>query len=658
MLHGQRHLLRDLPQPQHLSVLHDPPRNRRGHEARERRNALRLWPPHARRRVDLLGLLRAHPRGVGLLCFDHGARWLQALEEALDEVVDYQGLEVASGVHRRVERLRGLLYVALLDAHRLGRVDYPSLRRPCQLYHGLVVPVRRARGYARLALDILEGVPPRVTGPLVRLRPPAPVPAHEIVAEGAYLHPGGAHVLDEVALALHHSAVLEGDVVVPVVDEGGQEGEHAGDGDYRAQNRALGEVLPEEDASASRGYRDDVELLLEAADAPVPDDVRRVEPEQLLDASVVLETAEVAEAAVVLERPEAKVGKVLGHHPDGLDGRDRPVVQVEEVGGVEVVLDDVGVVDCVVEDGVDGLSLHVPLPLRRQQARVRLEQFPPPHVYHPVLLRHGVPLRAARDPLPELRHRLLRPVGVAPLRRNVDALSPLSERPAVVEALEPAFLDCAHGERRGAVRAHVGHAHEVAVGVAVDDEGLVPEAGGVGFRGAVRGDLGGEAAVRRLGHHGLHGRGVAGDLPGVPYGVPRVVHARLGEELLVVALRGRVRHDEVLPPHALPQRGQAAGRGVIEDGGGKVHRPAPARPVGEQRGVQALEELVCFAGEGHVDERFEAVSKDDRGVLRPARQLVEGVQLLEDLALRAGVDVEEDGLPDEEGGLGRVEAEV
>ena len=73
--------------------------------------------------------------------------------------------------------------------------------------------------------------------------------------------------------------------------------------------------------------------------------------------------------------------------------------------------------------------------------------------------------------------------------------------------------------------------------------------------------------------------------------------------------------------------------------------------------MQTIEEPVSLTRERYVQKRFQAVRENDRYIFVVIGAFVEGVELREDASFRGLVDVEEDGLPDEEGGEGGVETE-
>mmetsp|Transcript_10820 Transcript_10820/g.22217 ORF Transcript_10820/g.22217 Transcript_10820/m.22217 type:complete len:328 (-) Transcript_10820:1106-2089(-) len=323
------------------------------------------------------------------------------------------------------------------------------------------------------------------------------------------------------------------------------------------------------------------------------DDVGRIKAEELFHTSSITESTHVAEATVVFERPQSEVRKVLVHHSDTFNWRDTTIVQVKEVRGVEVILNDVRVVDVVVEDGFDWLGLHVSLALGGEEGRVGGEEFSLPYPHHPLVLDDSVATLAIRHALPNLGVSLWVLVGHGPLSRDVGALALLPERPTMVEALELSVLYCPHGKGSRAVRADIGHTDRGAGSITIDHHGLVPELESKRFEDAVliifEGKLFAVVSVSKP--CSLDGRVVAAYLPGVSYCVPGVVEGRVVDYVFVEVLGRGVGHYEVL---LLERESEiAAGSfGVAWARGRKVYSSPPPRSVLDQIGVELLEEGV------------------------------------------------------------------
>ena len=82
-----------------------------------------------------------------------------------------------------------------------------------------------------------------------------------------------------------------------------------------------------------------MELLVEARDTTMPHDVGGVKSHKFVGLQGASELADVARSYVVRESLHQQVVRVRPPHAQGRDGRDAPVVQMEQVDGVEVVLD-------------------------------------------------------------------------------------------------------------------------------------------------------------------------------------------------------------------------------------------------------------------------------------------------------------------------------
>ena len=71
-------------------------------------------------------------------------------------------------------------------------------------------------------------------------------------------------------------------MVIPIVDEGRQEGRHTWNTSDCAQDWSLGNMLPKQDASSMRRDWNDMKFLFETRDTTVSNNIRRVEPNKFL----------------------------------------------------------------------------------------------------------------------------------------------------------------------------------------------------------------------------------------------------------------------------------------------------------------------------------------------------------------------------------------